>query len=60
MKRLPKLVLIALLGVTPPLSAPAMAGGIVLDLPSLTWPEDMAVPQAEGGAVLGTKSVAKP
>lgn len=41
-------------------AVPAMAGGIVLDLPNLVWPEDMAAPAPAGGAVMGTKSATKP
>lgn len=60
MKPVLPLALIAALAALPLLSAPALAGGgIVFDLPNLTWPDATPAPEAGSGAVLGTKSATK-
>ena len=59
MIRFLSLALIAALAATPLLTAPAAAGGIVFDLPNLTWPEGTAVPPTGKDVVLGTQSAQK-
>lgn len=59
MARILSLALISALAATPLMTAPAAAGGIVFDLPNLTWPEGTAVPQTGRDVVLGTKSAGK-
>ncbi|MCZ8153299.1 MAG: hypothetical protein O9292_13045 [Rhodobacteraceae bacterium] len=59
MTRILYFALISALAVTPMLTAPAAAGGIVFDLPNLTWPEGTAVPQTGTDVVLGTKSATR-
>lgn len=61
MKPMLPLALIASLAALPMLSGPALAGGgIVFDLPNLTWPDAATTPQPGPATVMGTKSVAKP
>lgn len=54
---MPRLVLSVMLAMT---ALPAFAGGITMDMPNLTWPEDSQVTGSTKGCGPATAGVATP